>query len=82
MSMPNICYLSVSNRVLLNQNYIPYVPVSTLDGLQLLKILNLSANRIAYVDDISDPFFGNFYLPDNDLRNLPDLYGQKIKLYP
>ena len=77
--MPNISYLSVLKLVVLNQNYISYVPAGTLNGLQHLKILELSANKIAYVDDISHLSLSFIDLRSNNLRLLPDLYGQKLK---
>ena len=77
--MPNISYLSVVKRVVLNQNYISYLPAGTLNGLQHLKILELSANKISYVDDISHLSLSFIDLSSNNLRLLPDLYGQKLK---
>ena len=77
--MPNISYILVLKRVVLNQNYISYVPAGTLNGLHHLKILELSANRIAYVVDISHLSLSFIDLRSNNLRLLPDLYGQKLK---
>ena len=77
--MPNISYLPALKRVVLNKNYIFYVPADTLNGLQCLKILDLSTNRIAYVDDISHLSLSYLDLADNNLRVLPDLYDQNMK---
>ena len=79
--MPNISYLLSLRSVELQNNRIPYIPNGVLEGIPYLQKLDLSGNRISYIEYLPPLEVLDFRLGSNQLASLPDIFDLTLSKF-